>query len=174
MRPTPLAACLLAATALLCARPASAQMGALSIGAAIGSVSPQGDVKGSFKTGTHLEALGELSLPLVPIGFRGEVAYDQMGNKTAGAGSFKVASGVVDATFSMPFPIIHPYAIGGVGYYIHNSAFGAREGKVGWNAGAGVELKLAVVSAFAEARYHAINYSGGNVRMVPLTIGLKL
>jgi hypothetical protein len=165
---------LLALVSLCSARPALAQLGGLALGAAAGPVTPHGDAANAFKSGIHVEALAALSLPLVPIGFRGEVAYDQMDSK-AGAAKLKVASGVFNATFSVPFPLIHPYAIGGVGYYIHNSSINAtREGKIGVNGGAGVELKFAKLRAFAEARYHSISYSGIGLKLLPVTVGLAL
>ncbi len=169
-----LASGLLALACLAYARPAHAQLGGINLGAAAGIANPAGDVKDGFKSGYHLEGLAALSLPLVPIGFRGEVAYDQMANKTSGAGALKVASGVVDATFSMPFPVFHPYAIGGLGYYEHNSVVGGeREGKVGFNGGVGVELKLPVIRAFGEVRYHTISFSSGTrVGIIPITVGL--
>ncbi len=165
---------LLALACLALARPAHAQLGGISLGAAAGVAKPAGDVKDTFKSGYHIEGLAALSLPLVPIGFRGELAYDQMAAKTSGAGSLKVASGVVDATFSLPFPVFHPYAIGGLGYYEHNSAIGGgREGKVGINGGVGVELKLPVIRAFGEVRYHSASFSSGTrVGIIPITVGL--
>ncbi len=158
----------------LATRPAHAQLGGISLGAAAGVTAPSGDVKDGFKSGFHIEGLAALSLPLVPIGFRGEVAYDQMSNKTSGGNPLKVASGVVNATFSMPFPVFHPYAIAGLGYYEHNSAVaGEREGKVGFNAGVGVELKLPVIRAFGEVRYHTISFSSGTrIGIIPITVGV--
>ncbi len=159
----------------LAARPAHAQLGGISLGVAAGVAHPSGDVGSAFNTGYHLEGLAALSLPLVPIGFRGEVAYDHMdasGGATTGA--LKLASGVVDATFSLPFPVFHPYAIGGLGYYVHSGSggLGAREGKVGFNGGVGVELKLAVIRAFGEVRYHSISYPGTRVAVIPITLGV--
>jgi len=168
---------LFAVACLAAPRPAQAQLGGIAIGAAAGVTAPRGDVGDNFNSGYHIEGLAALSLPLVPIGFRGEVAYDQMGARSGGSapGALKVASGVVDATFSMPFPLLHPYAIAGLGYYVHNggAGIGDREGKVGFNAGVGVELKLPVIRAFGEVRYHSVSYSSGTrVGMIPVTVGL--
>ncbi len=165
---------LLALACLALPRPAHAQLGGISLGAAAGVARPAGDVKDNFNSGFHIEGLAALSLPLVPIGFRGEVAYDQMDNKATGGSALKVASGVVNATFSMPFPVFHPYAIGGLGFYEHNSAVGGeREGKVGFNGGVGVELKLPVIRAFGEVRYHTAKFASGNrIGIIPITVGL--
>ncbi len=175
MRRTLVPALLVGLLALAGARPAAAQLGGIALGAAAGVTAPSGDVSGMYNSGYHIQGLADLALPLVPIGFRGEIAYDQMGAKGSTPGPLKVASGVVDATFSVPFPVLHPYAIGGVGYYLHNggAGIGSREGKVGFNGGVGVELKLPVIRAFAEARYHTISYSSGTrVAMIPLTVGI--
>lgn len=164
---------LLALACLALPRPAHAQLGGINLGAAVGTAKPAGDVDNAFKSGFHIEGLAALSLPLVPIGFRGELAYDEMGAKAAGASALKVASGVVDATFSVPFPVFHPYAIGGIGFYEHNSAVdNGREGKVGFNGGVGVELKLPVIRVFGEARYHTISFSNTRVGIIPITVGL--
>ncbi len=162
----------------LAARPARAQLGGISLGVAAGIANPSGDVKDGFKSGYHIEGLAALSLPLVPIGFRGEVAYDRMAKQDSNTDpnitNLQLASGVVDATFSLPFPVFHPYAIGGFGYYVHNggAGFGSREGKVGFNGGVGVELKLPVIRAFGEVRYHTISYSGARVAVIPVTVGI--
>jgi len=165
----------LALVALAGARPAAAQMGGISLGAAAGVTSPSGDVSANFNSGYRFQGLADLSLPLVPIGFRGEIAYDQVPARGSTPGPLKIASGVVNATFSVPFPVLHPYAIGGVGYYLHNGSagIGSREGRVGFNGGVGVELKLPVIRLFGEARYHTISYSSGKrVAMIPLTLGI--
>lgn len=169
---------LLALAFTVAARPAQAQLGGISLGVAAGVANPSGDVKSDFKSGVHVEGLASLSLPLIPIGFRGEVAYDQMNKKDSvtdpAITSLKLASGVVDATFSLPFPVFHPYAIGGFGYYVHNgsSGLGDRAGTVGFNGGVGVELKLPVIRAFGEVRYHTVSYSGTRVAVIPVTVGL--
>ncbi|HEX9109523.1 MAG TPA: outer membrane beta-barrel protein [Longimicrobiales bacterium] len=174
MRRTLVPALALALLACAGARPAAAQMGGINLGAAVGVSAPSGDISGLFNSGYHIQGLADLSLPLVPIGFRGELAYDQLGAKGSSPGPLKVASGVFDATFSVPFPVLHPYAIGGLGYYLHNggAGIGSREGKVGFNGGVGVELKLPVIRVFGEARYHSISYPGTRVAMIPLTVGI--
>ncbi len=155
--------------------PAAAQLGGLSVGAAYGSSRLVGGRSGDFKAGWHAEALADVGLPLLPLGLRAELAYDHLGNKAGSTATeaLNVASGVLNATLSLPFPVLHPYAIGGVGYYHRNGAFGGGgEGKVGINGGLGVELKLPVIRAFAEARYHSIGFTGSSAHLVPLTLGV--
>ncbi len=165
----------LALAVLIAPAPARAQMGGIALGGAIGHTAITGSRGGDFKSGLHLEGLADVSLPLVPIGLRGELGYDQLDATTSGDPALKVASAVANATFSLPFPVIHPYAIGGIGYYYANSSLnGSRQGKAGLNGGVGVELKLPVIRIFAEARYHSISFSGGHVNLIPLSIGLVL
>ncbi len=160
--------------ALLAPRPVQAQLGGLAIGGAVGHTGISGDRGPDFKSGAHLEGLVDLSLPLVPIGLRGELAYDHLA-ATTGSGSLKVASAVASAHLALPLPLLHPYAIGGLGYYYANSALsGSRQGKAGWNAGVGLELKLPVIRVFGEARYHSIGFDGGHVNLIPLSLGLIL
>ena len=160
--------------ALLAPRPVQAQLGGLGIGGAVGHTGISGDRGPDFKSGMHLAGLADLSLPLVPIGLRGELAYDKL-DATTGSGSLKVASAVASARLSLPLPLLHPYAIGGLGYYYANSALsGSRQGKVGWNGGVGLELKLPVIRVFGEARYHSIGFNGGHVNLIPFSLGLIL
>lgn len=163
---------LLLALLVAAPRPLHAQLGGLSVGAAFGATHPRGEAANGFDDGRHYELLGDLALPLVPIGFRGELAYDQMSRRT-GTGPLKVASGTINATFSLPFPLVHPYAIAGGGYYIHNSSIGSgREGRVGFNGGLGAELHLGSVRTFAEARYHTVSYTDVQLKMIPITVGV--
>ncbi len=175
MRRTLLTGATLLLAVLLVPRTAQAQLGGLSLGGALGRTAISGDRGGDFKSGLHVEGLADLSLPLVPIGLRGEVAYDNL-DPTSGTGSsLKVASAVGNATLSLPFPLLHPYAIGGVGYYVAGSALsGSRQGKVGINGGVGLELKLPVIRIFGEARYHSISFNGGHTNLIPLSIGIVL
>lgn len=157
------------------ASPVAAQLGGLGFGAAYGSSRLSGGRSGDFNAGWHAEGLADLSLPLLPIGLRAEAALDHLGNKSGGTATeaLSVASGVLNATFSLPFPLVHPYAIGGVGYYHRNGAFGGSgASKAGINGGLGVEVKLPVIRAFAEARYHSVGFSDSSVHLVPLTVGV--
>lgn len=155
--------------------PAAAQMGGLNFGAAYGPSRIVGGHSDSFNTGWHAEALSDLSLPLVPIGFRAELAYDHIGNKAGSAATeaLTLGSALINATVALPLPMVHPYVIGGIGYYSRNGALGGgREGKGGINGGAGVELKLTTLHLFAEARYHSIGFIGSSVHLLPITIGV--
>lgn len=175
MRRTVLTGVLLLLATLVVPRPAQAQMGGLALGGAFGRTAISGDRGSDFKSGLHVEGIANVSLPLLPMGLRGELAYDNLGASNTADRSLQVGSAVANATLSLPLPLLHPYVIGGVGYYIANSALsGSRQGKMGVNGGAGIELKLPVIRIFAEARYHSISFDGGHVNLIPLTLGLIL
>ncbi len=161
--------------AALAAVPARAQTGPFSVGAGAGVTAITGDFKDTFDRGWRAEGILALGLPLLPVSVRGELAYDQLPAKAAGAGAgaLKVASGTLDGILSLPFPLLHPYVIGGVGYYVHNHAIGEkRGGAAGVNGGVGVELSLPGIKAFVEARYHTVSYGAGRLSLVPVTVGL--
>lgn len=158
-----------------------------------GTTSPSGNLSDVSKSGWHAGAFLELSLPVVPVGFRLEGAYHQLGTAHFEGGatsSARVLAGTLDATYTLlPLPIIKPYFIGGVGEYnvktdvrhlpvscdsgvgicpsqISESAFGI-------NAGAGVRVQLAGFAAFLEARWHDIFTNGKHVQMVPVSVGFR-
>ncbi|HEV2180020.1 MAG TPA: porin family protein [Gemmatimonadaceae bacterium] len=158
-----------------------------------GTTSPSGNLSDVSKSGWHAGAFLELTLPVVPVGFRLEGAYHQLGTAHFEGGatsSARVLAGTLDATYTLlPLPIIKPYFIGGVGEYnvktdvrhlpvscdsgvgicpsqISESAFGI-------NAGAGVRVQLAGFAAFLEARWHDIFTNGKHVQMVPVSVGFR-
>jgi len=131
-------------------------------------------------------ALGTLSIgvPMIPLGLRVDAAYDHFGLETARpgstsspSGSRRIASLTVNPTYRLPvaLPLISPYLIGGVGSYnvgcsgdisCQSSTY------FGWNGGVGLKFGALALHAFAEARFHHVNVSGGGVQYVPVTIGL--
>ncbi|MGH7647233.1 MAG: outer membrane beta-barrel protein [Gemmatimonadaceae bacterium] len=153
-----------------------------------GTTSPSGNLKDVTSSGWHAGAFVELKLPVVPIGFRLEGAWHELGSKNGMSDSPRILAGTLNVTYTvLPLPVIKPYLIGGVGEYnvrslqdpaplglsgapnpgeITRSAFGI-------NVGAGVRLQLPGFAAFVEARWHDIHTSGTNARMVPVSIGLR-
>jgi hypothetical protein len=160
----------------------------IGFGVVGGTTSPSGPLSDVAKSGWHAGACLELKLPVIPIGFRLEGAYHQLGSKDLPGtdDSPRVLAGTIDATYTLlPLPIIKPYLIAGVGQYnvrslrdpipvdcatqsceITRSAFGV-------NAGAGVRLELAGFAAFIEARWHDAYTSGKHAQMVPISVGLR-
>jgi hypothetical protein len=162
-----------------------------------GSSSPAGSLSDLAKSGWHAGAFVELSLPVVPVGFRLEGAWHQFGDKPeAGGGGTtgaRVAAVTLNATYTvLPLPIIKPYLIGGVGEYSarlttldqtvldQGGPVGqadvirtSTQTKFGINAGAGVRVQLGGFAAFVEARWHDIYTSGNSIQMVPVSFGLR-
>ena len=147
---------------------------------------PTGDAADVVKTGYNARALVSYRAPLIPIGIRGEFAYDSFEGKTidigaglTAKGNLSLYAGTVNAVYTLPGAVIRPYLIGGVGFYHAKLTFGGCCGsttgsqhKPGVNGGAGLELGLAGISTFVEARFHNVFTDNGDTRVVPITFGL--
>ncbi|HEX6533090.1 MAG TPA: outer membrane beta-barrel protein [Gemmatimonadaceae bacterium] len=155
-------------------------------GIAGGATVPIGDLKDASKTGWHAGALVDIGLPLVPIGFRVDGMWNQLGKKTFADGTEiknRVIYGTADAlyTFGSMLPTKF-YLIGGIGVYnlkgeVNNSPVlgtdvSDTQTKFGVNAGAGLRFQLTGFSTFIEARWHDIFTSGSSTQMIPISVGL--
>jgi hypothetical protein len=168
----------IAAIALVAApRVSHAQLGALKpfqLGVAGGITQPMSDLKDGADMGYNaLAALG-INLPFIPVGLRIDGAYNQFGEKVAGA-KLHVISASGNVVWRLPSVGVAPYVIGGAGLYMPTvEAAGASttENHFGWNAGAGINLPLSFVKAFVEARYHRIALDGASMEYVPVTVGI--
>lgn len=154
-------------------------------GIAGGATVPLGDLKDASKTGWHAGALVDVGLPLVPIGFRVDGMWNQLGKKTFADGTEiknRVIYGTADAvyTFGSMLPTKF-YLIGGIGLYnlkgeVTNSPIlsgdvSDTQTKFGVNAGAGLRFQLTGFSTFIEARWHDIFTSGSSTKMIPISVG---
>lgn len=136
-----------------------------------------GDVAEGVNAGWHGLAALDVSVPLVPIGFRVDAAYHQFAGRDGFAG-LRIVNATANATFSpLPLPILKPYFIGGVGTY--NTKADA-EGvqavtRIGYNAGAGLRFDLLGLGAFAEARFHHVpeNDAFSTTQFYPVTVGIR-
>jgi hypothetical protein len=130
-------------------------------------------------------ALGTLAIgvPLLPLGLRLDAAYDRFDVEAAPVGSpdldgaQRIISGTINPTYRLPSAggLIAPYLIAGAGSYnvgCTGELTCESSTHFGWNAGAGFRFRLLGFGAFAEARYHRIQASGGSVQYVPVTAGL--
>jgi hypothetical protein len=173
------AAAMMALATLGAGRSASAQVATLlkpvQIGVAAGAAIPVSDLGNSFSTGFNVTGTIAINVPLLPIGFRIDAAYNQFSAKGASNVNAKIAGVTGNAVFGIPGAIIiSPYLIGGVGYYrVSSSATGSvASNNFGFNAGAGVKLPLLVFSAFAEARYNRVSENGRSASFIPVTVGV--
>jgi opacity protein-like surface antigen len=179
-----------AVMSVVCATPASAQLASspMRFGIVGGGTFPVGNLSDVASSGWHGGALVDLGLPLVPLGFRVEGAWHQLGSKDQvvpdGAGGSETVSSkarviavTLNATYAFgPQPIIKPYIIGGVGGYNvrfeQSSADAFSETRFGINLGAGLKVQLTGFSTFIEARWHDIFTTGTSEQMLPISVGV--
>lgn len=179
-----------AVTSLAFAVPASAQLASspMRFGIVGGETFPVGNMSDIASSGWHAGALVDLGLPLVPLGFRVEGAWHQLGSKDVfmpdGAGGSttakektRVIAVTLNATYAFgPQPIIKPYIIGGVGGYNVRFEQGTlnpfSETRFGINLGAGLKVQLTGFSTFIEARWHDIFTTGTSEQMLPISVGV--
>jgi hypothetical protein len=151
----------------------------VSLGVGGGPSTPLGDFADEAGTGFHAQASLSVGVPLLPLGFRGDVAFQQFPD--ASDGNFRQVGGLANATLGLPLPLIvlSPYAIGGVGVFHHDAPEEAHDGHThagesgsaaAFNVGAGLRLGLPGISASLEARYLD---AGNGVRSVPVTVGIR-
>ena len=124
------------------------------------------------EVGYHAGALIDISLPLLPVGFRVDGfinQFDFAGGKTR---IFDVTANVVYAP--LPTPIAKPYFIGGVGFYSTRITDSPRLGQddIGVNGGAGVKFNFIALKLFLDARYHHVFGDGEATSFIPVTIGI--
>jgi hypothetical protein len=167
------------ATACLLALPfagnASAQIPGVGLGIAGGPSFPLGTLAEEAGTGFHVRGSLGLELPLIPLGARADLLWQQFPDEHSG--NFTQLGGLLNATWRLPFPIARPYLIGGAGLMRHSEPDEAHDDHVheggtstefAFGVGAGVQLRLLVFGAFVEARY--LDWGHGN-RGIPLTFG---
>jgi opacity protein-like surface antigen len=179
---------LAAAAAMLVAThaPLGAQMltSPFRFGITGGATVPLGNLADRANTGWNAGALLDVGLPLVPIGFRLDVTWQQLDPKRFSDGSriknrFIAGTANVLYTFNSMAPTKF-YLIGGLGGYgvrtevappIGPSVTGT-ETKFGINAGAGFRFQLTGFSTFIEARWHDVFTSGPSSQFIPINVGV--
>jgi hypothetical protein len=153
---------------------ATANAQKLGFGASAGLAAPMGDFGDIAQSGYNLTGLVTLSAPLAPISGRAEVSYAAFSGKGFASGiNQTMTSGTVNAVVSTP-GMMGLYAIGGLGMYKPGCDNGctAADAKIGFNGGAGYKMGLAGFSAFVEARYHTVSFSGGSTNWIPVVFGI--
>jgi len=172
----------------------------VGFGVLVGATIPVGSFSDGSSTGWHAGGLLEWNSPALPVGFRGDVVYHQLGGKDFTSGNTTVTSkakmiaGTANVVWMFPMDngasMVRPYLIGGVGIYhvtfegtctgtcISINTSSDSETKFGLNGGAGAQFDLSGFSTFVEARYHTIRTScetGGGTcssNMVPISVGI--
>jgi hypothetical protein len=148
----------------------------ISFGIAAGTAIPVSTLGKVANDGLNVTGLMGIQLPVLPVGFRIDASYNSFGYKSSAktSGSAHVTSVTGDVVLNMPLVLIHPYLIGGLGYYNVGAPYASSSSNIGVNVGAGVgvSLPLTGVSVFAETRYHHVNTSGASTQFVPVIVGV--
>lgn len=160
--------------------------GVVYFGGGLGLTVPIGSLSDGNNAGYHIQAVGGWEAANTPWGFRGDLTWNSMGGKTinvpdVGPTKFPTAhllaidaNGVYKFRPSDKNSATTPYALAGLGlYHLSYSDNGGSATKFGFDAGAGLEWRLAGFSAYGEARFHNIFTSGKSARYIPITFGLK-
>jgi hypothetical protein len=183
-----------ATVALLPATKAIAQM-PLEVGLVVGA---GGTFRGALPSGTYYNGLGynilggvKLSVPILPVSIRVDAQYASF-SAPLSIYQDRVYSATANAMYTLSIPIVHPYLIGGFGYYHLTSAspnptaiaggpdeINATINGTGLNGGAGIRSGVGGFGLFAEWRYHYIFAGGpentsGHTSYAPFTFGLML
>ena len=127
-------------------------------------------------TGWHALASIGVSTYMQPLGLRLDGAFNRFSAKSGGP-TPAITSGTLNITYRLPMTNspLSPYVITGAGGY-HLGCSGTPGcgtfTRFGWNAGLGTKFVALGLRGFLESRFHAVNASGGNIRYVPITLGL--
>jgi opacity protein-like surface antigen len=166
------------ALSLVAAPAAHAQVG---VGVSAGLSLPTGDFNKEVKSGYSVNGLIGFTMPLSPLGFRGEVGYNSWDGKADAdldGATVSSLSGTANLVLQVPGMIVaKPYLIGGVGAHRFKFDIGGNEDgynktNFGWNVGAGLNFGLGTLSTMLEARYVTINADPGSRHYVPVTFGI--
>ena len=136
------------------------------------------------KTGFNVGGAVDLKLPLMPVGFRGEVIYssfDANGLSETGANADATEFGAnANIVAWIPLPtagLIRPYVTTGPSYSrLELSPTGGpgstTANRWGFNAGGGIQFSLGELGARVDARYRRISTEGDSFTYVPVTFGI--
>lgn len=169
------------ALSLAAAAPAHAQT---HVGISAGASFPTGDFGNSFNSGYNINGIIGVSMPMSPIGFRGEVGWNQFDLKGGASGDksriFNGSANVV-LTPSTMMPA-KPYLIAGLGAYnvkfegtnLLGGTTSSSDTRLGFNGGVGLKFGLGDLATFLEARYVSINGKNGGsaLNYIPVTFGI--
>lgn len=173
---------------LALAAPAQAQA---HFGIAAGASIPESSFGEVVSTGFNVTGMVNVTVPLSPLGFRGEVGFNRFDLESSiGNGNVRMINGAANVILT-PSSIMgaKPYLIGGVGAYNVKGAVSSRlvggdvlvtssdngsDTRLGFNGGIGLTFGLGPVGTLLEARYVTVNGKNGSGSMafVPVTFGV--
>jgi hypothetical protein len=167
---------MLVAFLALAAVPAARAQGPIALGIGGGVTVPRDRLETTTERGYHGLLTLRLGVPLIPVHARLDAMHARFGaGPLSEDGRFDVSAVSANLGYDVvPLAVASVYVVAGAGYYWTSwEATGAeRLRRAGWNAGLGVRLSLGGTQLFGEARYHSIRADGGEVHVVPLTVGL--
>jgi hypothetical protein len=134
--------------------------GELGGGFAAGVSTPLRDVGRIADPGYHLTAFLTTTPSRAPVGDRLEASFNQFNYSMvpgSSGGHVRILSLAMNGLLNMP-DLMHPYVIGGIGYYHASSTCGgcAKWNRPGANVGVGAQFGLGSVQAYCEVRGHYI------------------
>ncbi|HLV25622.1 MAG TPA: outer membrane beta-barrel protein [Gemmatimonadales bacterium] len=149
------------------------------LGVAIGANVPTSTLDETHDVGYHGAVSIEMRRPGSIVGFRPEVAWYQFGGEGS-LGDLRSLAATANLTLALPGTSVHPYLIGGVGYYNTKVEDVDSDDSFGLNAGVGLNFLLAGrTSAYIEARMHHVVdgiQRGGddrNAQFIPISFGIR-
>jgi len=183
---------------LLPSAAARAQMGPagsgrlISFGIGGGLSVPANDAADALKSGVNGQAFACVNLPGLPIRPRVDVTFQHFDLKQAQVvspvatpgGTGTLLAGVANVQVPLHHGFVEPYVVAGVGAYQvkADDGSGSASGTVsrthfGVNGGAGVRVKLTVVSLYVEGRVDNVYSDQGvidakSIQVVPVSFGL--
>lgn len=157
--------------------------GGVGIGIMGGADFPTGDFANAVKTGFNIGGLVDFTVPMIPIGLRADVTYNQASFKNGVPAKSKIFGGDLNAMFKVPMDVgFSPYLTGGVGFYnlrvtsddatLGQTLDTGSQNKFALNGGGGVQFNLGGLAAFVEARYLYIFTDNSRTAMIPVSVGL--
>jgi opacity protein-like surface antigen len=163
-----------AAVLMVAAAPADAQV---RIGIGGGPSFPVGETGDIFTTGFNIQGDVSFGLPLLPIGIRGDIAFNRFPEAADPDDILRTLSGTVSGVFNMGIGLARAYAMAGLGLYNvvedHGEDLPDRdETAFGLNAGLGAQVWLLGIRPFVELRYHVV-FGEERDQFIPLTFGLR-
>ena len=148
-----------------------------------GGAFPTGDLGEGLNLGFRLGGGLALRSPAFPLGLNVNLAYDRFGgdDDIAGTGvsvdAVSILSGSADVVWQFPTDpaaSFQPFLDAGLGLYrLGEYAGGESQTKFGFQVGGGIDLPLAGMATFVEAKYVNVFAEGDSWAYIPIVIGLR-
>lgn len=140
-----------------------------------GFTAPNGEVSAAADAGYHIRVALDVTIPKLPVGFRGDGVLHKLGGGSATVVDTDVLEGSLSLVYRLPGVGLQPYVLGGFGRYRTESGLVSAPDVVaetGLHGGFGVAVGGVGLGAFAEVRF--VRFSEGvTPNMIPLTLGLR-